>query len=905
VSGIPVRGVWAQRPALLAIALAFSAACVIPAQAADGGAAPTAPDRIYVNGRVWTGASDDGFAQAFAVSGNRIVAVGDDASILARAGAGTDRVDLEGRLVTPGLMDNHTHFMDASLSLAGVDLRDAATPAEFSKRIAARAKERPGEWITHGNWDHELWGAKLPHRDWVDTATAETPVFVVRLDGHMGLANSAALKLAGIDASTRDPGGGEIVRDADGKPTGLLKDAAMNAVYAVIPPPSAARVDEAMARGYEEALSRGLTQIHDMSDGNWRALEAFRRQRAAGSLPLRVYSFVPIADWAKMAEFVRANGRGDDWLRWGALKGFVDGSLGSTTAWFHEPFTDSPHTSGLTMVDPDELAKQIQGGDRAGLHLAVHAIGDRAIDWLLGTYERVARENGPRERRWRNEHAQHLRPDAFRRFKTLGVVASMQPYHAIDDGRWAEKRIGAERIKGTYAFRSFLDAGAVLTFGSDWAVAPLDPLTGVDAAVNRRTIDGKNPGGWQPQQRISVAQALRAYTSANAYAGFQDDRLGRIAPGYLADFVVWSENLFAIDPLRIPEVRAVSTVIDGQERYSNPEVARRGTPWRATPYEPSAEALKQGPRILLVCDMEGLSGQDDIRTSEPEHEKEYALGRRLLTDDVNAVVAGLYAGGARSVSVMDGHGGGNRVIDVLIDEVDGRAEVIRRAPLDAYSDLATPGAYDAVAAVGMHPRSRSGGFLAHTYTFGIEITLSGRPVSESELLALAYGAVDIPLIFVSGDDVLGRSLREMDWIEYVAVKESVSPIAANPYPLPQARKALRAGAKRAVGRLRAAKVAKLSGPVEVTVKPLGTWSFDWLRGLPGVRFSGNALAFDATDFPAAYRGIETASSAVAMPYYDLMEKMIHEQPNRADIERRLTVEYDRLWLEGETGKSAQ
>jgi D-amino peptidase len=333
-----------------------------------------------------------------------------------------------------------------------------------------------------------------------------------------------------------------------------------------------------------------------------------------------------------------------------------------------------------------------------------------------------------------------------------------------------------------------------------------------------------------------------------------------------------------------------------------PSSAWSGAPWSVTPYEPSAEALEQGPRILLVNDMEGLSGQDDIHTSEPEHEKAYALGRRLLTDDVNAVVAGLFSGGARSVSIMDGHGGGNRVIDVLIEEIDPRAEVIRTAPLDAYSDLARPGAYDAVVAVGMHPRSRSGGFLAHTYTFGIEIALGGRPVSESELLALAYGTVGIPLIFVSGDDVLGRSLTEMDWIEYVAVKKSTSPIAAELYPVPRVHEALRAGAKRAVGRLREAKLATLSGPVEVTVRPLGPWSFDWLSGLPGVRFRGRALAFDAADFPAAYRGIKAASSAVAMPYYDLMEKVIHEQPNRADLERRLTDDYDRLWLEGETEK---
>ena len=529
-----------------------------------------APERIYLNGKVWTGEAGDRFAQAFAVTGNRIVAVGDDASITAKAGKNTQRIDLKGRLVTPGFIDNHTHFRDSSLSLASVDLRDAATPEEFSRRIVERAKQRPGEWITHGNWDHELWGAKLPERKWIDAGTKDTPVFVVRLDGHMGLANAAALKLAGIDAQTRDPVGGEILRDASGAPTGLLKDAAMTAMYAVIPMPTAKRTEEALQAGFRQALSYGVTQLHDMGDGNWRTLEAFTHARTAGTLPLRVYSFVPIADWSKMADYVRKHGRGDDWLRWGGVKGFVDGSLGSTTAWFYEPFSDAPQTSGLTMVDPLELAKQIQGADRAGLHVAIHAIGDRAVDWMLDTYERVAKEDGPRDRRFRNEHAQHLRPGAFARFKQLNVIASMQPYHAIDDGRWAEKRIGKERLKGTYAFRSFLDAGAVLTFGSDWAVAPLDPMTGIDAAVNRRTIDGKNPNGWQPQQRISVAEALRAYTVSNAYAGFQDDRLGRIAPGYLADFVVLSQDLFSIDPLRITDVKVLSTVIDGKERYRAP-----------------------------------------------------------------------------------------------------------------------------------------------------------------------------------------------------------------------------------------------------------------------------------------------------------------------------------------------
>ena len=544
----------------------LSAACLTVALC-HGALAADKADAIYVNARVWNDAKDGSFAQAIAVKGENILAVDSNANVRALADAKTRVVDLGGRLVTPGFIDNHTHFVDASQSLTDVDLRDAATPEEFLRRIAARAKAQPGEWILRGNWDHELWGAKLPERSWVDAQTGSTPVFVVRLDGHMGLANSAALKLAGIDDRTPDPVGGEIIHDAQGKATGLLKDTAMDAVYRIIPQPSAQRIDAALQRGFQEALSHGVTQVHDMSDGSWVALESFRRVHAAGKLGLRVYSFVPIADWAKLAEFVKANGRGDEWLRWGGVKGFVDGSLGSTTAWFYEPFTDAPSTSGLTMVDPKDLAARIEGADRAGLHVTVHAIGDRANDWLLDQYARVMQLDGKRDRRFRVEHAQHLRPATFARYKQLNVIASMQPYHAIDDGRWAEKRIGPERLKGTYAFRSFLDAGVVLTFGSDWAVAPIDPITGIDAAVNRHTIDGKHPKGWQPQQRISVVEAVRAYTSANAYAGFQENRVGALKPGLLADFVVLSADLFSIDPAQIPKVKVLRTVIGGKDRY--------------------------------------------------------------------------------------------------------------------------------------------------------------------------------------------------------------------------------------------------------------------------------------------------------------------------------------------------
>jgi predicted amidohydrolase YtcJ len=298
-----------------------------------------------------------------------------------------------------------------------------------------------------------------------------------------------------------------------------------------------------------------------------RVLELYRRTEADEKLRLRIYSFMPLADWQEAAEYKKRNGAGDAYLRWGALKGFVDGSLGSTTAWFHRPYDDAPDTTGLTMVDPEQLRAQIVAANQADLHVAVHAIGDRANDWLLDSFEKVQQTGPKKDWRFRIEHAQHLSAAAIERFKSLGVVASMQPYHLIDDGRWAQKRIGAERLKGTYAFRSLIDSGAHLTFGSDWPVAPLDPLTGIYAAVTRRTLDGANPNGWQPQEKITVAEALRSYTAENAWAGFQEAKVGVLKQGALADFAVLSKDLFAVPATEITSVKVVRTVVGGREVY--------------------------------------------------------------------------------------------------------------------------------------------------------------------------------------------------------------------------------------------------------------------------------------------------------------------------------------------------
>ncbi len=536
--------------------------------------APEQPaETIYTNASIWTGVANAPRAEALAVGNGKILAVGSAQAIERHRGDNTAVIDLGGKLVVPGFIDNHTHFMNGGFQLASVDLRDAKSPQEFTQRIADFAKNLPeGQWITGGDWDHETWGGELPRRDWIDHVTPNHPVFVNRLDGHMALANSKALALAGIDRNTPDPAGGTIVRDAKtGEATGILKDEAMAPVYRVIPDPTDAQYDEALARAMAHAAAHGVTQVHDMgSFGGWADLATYRRAHEKGELRLRIYSCVPLGTWPRMADYVKENGRGDDWLRWGGLKGFVDGSLGSTTAWFYQPYDDAPETSGLLTTDTMALHDWIIAADSAGLHVVVHAIGDRANDWLLEAFAEAAQKNGARDRRFRIEHAQHLTPAAIARFGAMNVIPSMQPYHAIDDGRWAEKRIGPERIKTTYAFRSLLDADARLTFGSDWTVAPLSPLMGVYSAVTRRTLDGANPEGWVPQEKISVEEALRCYTANNAFAGFQETKLGTLEAGKFADFVVLSEDIFAIDPVNIPEVKVLRTVVGGRESFVAP-----------------------------------------------------------------------------------------------------------------------------------------------------------------------------------------------------------------------------------------------------------------------------------------------------------------------------------------------
>ncbi|KXK23489.1 MAG: amidohydrolase [Bacteroidetes bacterium OLB12] len=514
-----------------------------------------------VLGKVWTGNDRSAWAEGFAISGDSIVAVGTESSI--RSWIGPNTVVTEtgaGNLIVPGFIDCHTHFMDGGFALSSVQLRDAMTKEEFINRIKAFALTQPkGAWITNGDWDHENWGGELPTRDWIDSVTQDNPVWINRLDGHMNLANTAAIKLAGIDDQVKPVMGGTIVRDKKGRITGIFKDNATGLIDRVVPEATEEQKDRALQSAMQYVARQGVTSIHNM-DGY---MDVFERARASNTLITRIYAGMSLRKWRELNEKIQKEGRGDKWLRIGLLKGFVDGSLGSHTAAFFKPFEDTPTDSGFFVITEAELYKRVKSADSSGLHVAVHAIGDRAVNTLLNTYARVIKVNGEQDRRFRMEHAQHPVQADFRRFAELNVIPSMQPYHAIDDGRWAEKFIG-NRIKTTYAFRSMINAQANLVFGSDWFVAPPIPLEGIYAAVTRQTIDGKNPGGWVPEQKISVEEALKSYTIRAAYASFEETIKGSIAPGKLADFVVLEQDITQIDPSEIRKVKVLKTVVGGK-----------------------------------------------------------------------------------------------------------------------------------------------------------------------------------------------------------------------------------------------------------------------------------------------------------------------------------------------------
>jgi predicted amidohydrolase YtcJ len=527
-----------------------------------------AADLIIINAKVWTVDQARPTAQAVAVLGDRIIAVESNADVETLRSAATRVIDAGGKLVLPGFNDAHVHFVEGGSQLDAVQLNDVTTTDEFVRRVGERAKHTPkGEWIQGGDWDETKWNpVKLPTAALIDAVTPDNPVLLSRYDGHSSLANSIALRLAGITSRTPDPPGGAIVRDVNGNPTGDLKDAAVDLVNKVVPPLSHDQRLRAVHRALEYAASLGLTSVQNM-DPNYADIAVYSELLQRGELTTRIYAAPLINQVDDQAKIGIGHAFGGPYLRIGALKAFADGSLGSGTAYFFEPYSDEPGNHGLLseLMQPLSLMhERMMKADAAGLQLCTHAIGDRAISMILDLYTEVVKAHPGMDRRLRIEHAQHMAAKDFDRFAQLDVIASVQPYQAIDDGRWAEGRIGHDRASRTYAFRTFLNHGVHLAFGTDWDVAPLNPLLTVYAAVTRATLDGKNPGGWFPEQKLSVAEAVEAYTMGSAYAEFQDKEKGSIAPGKLADMVVLSDDIFSIDPAKIRDVTVVKTIVGGR-----------------------------------------------------------------------------------------------------------------------------------------------------------------------------------------------------------------------------------------------------------------------------------------------------------------------------------------------------
>lgn len=518
---------------------------------------------VLRGGQIWTAAPERPTATAIVLEGERIAFVGDDEAASEWIRAGTRVVELEGRRVLPGLIDAHVHVLWGGDELLAPDLRSAKSEREFAQRLAAAAAEVPaGTWLTGGLWDHENWpGGALPTRAVLDEFTPDHPVFVSRLDGHMGVANSRAIEIAKVTAETPAPTGGEIVKDPEtGEPAGVFKDTAMVLISRHVPRwDDAARLRRARA-ALRHAAELGVTGLHDMLPG-YPPIETYQQLRSAGELTCRITFFSPLASVDRWGAVRIGRGFGDDWLQLGGCKAFADGSLGSTTAWFFEPYADAPETRGLPMpaMLDGSMRDNLATCGRLGLQPAIHAIGDRAIRELLDHF--AATENLERPR---IEHAQHIDPKDFARFASQQVIASVQPYHAADDGRWAEKRIGAERSASTYAFRSLLDAGVMVAFGSDWPVAPLSPWLAMEAAVTRQTLDGAHPDGWVPAQKVSIEEALLAYTRGSAYASFDEADRGVLRPGALADLIVLDRDVLTIDATEISEVNVNLTVVGGR-----------------------------------------------------------------------------------------------------------------------------------------------------------------------------------------------------------------------------------------------------------------------------------------------------------------------------------------------------
>ena len=605
----------------LALTLLLLAAVCASALAPVGAARQTRRNvsLVLTNGKVFTSDARGTLAEAVAVEGSRIVAVGTSREIAA-AYTSARTIDLKGRLVTPGFNDAHIHFLGGGLSLLRVNLNGAATLAEAKARVAARVRELPaGAWVTGRGWDHTLWGGQWPTKRDLDEVAPANPVILQRVDGHVSWANTLALKAGNVTRETQAPQGGEILRDPQGEPTGILKETAGGLVTKVVPQPTRAEMSEALDRALAEARRYGLTSVSANDVPSFDATPLYRELLKADKLTVRV------AEWQQFERTVEELKREraefeshrDDplRLRLTALKGYVDGTLGSRTAAMLAPFADDPHNSGIPRMAPEQLTKMVVERDAAGFQIALHCIGDRANRMALDAFEAALKANPqpspqpkltasaagqeqggptsifttydgqtlrkgefkfsiaysnyqhPDAKRHRVEHAQVVSPLDFARFRDLGVIASMQPSHAISDKRWAQERLGEYRVLGAYSWHTFMAHGVRVPFGTDWPVEPISPYLGLYAAVTRQSTEGDPPGGWWPQEQLSMADALRSYTAESAYATFEEKEKGQIVAGMLADLVVHSKDLLTIAPSEILKTEADITVFDGRVVY--------------------------------------------------------------------------------------------------------------------------------------------------------------------------------------------------------------------------------------------------------------------------------------------------------------------------------------------------
>ena len=522
-------------------------------------------DIIYFNGNIYTGIKEDTRQNYIATKNNRILELGiDNYSHLIRSN--TKLIDLKNNFLLPGFIDNHTHFIYGGTKLNNISLQNSLTQYEFINAFREYIPNiNNGLWLQGGNWDHENWGGALPNKSWIDSLTNNNPVLVSRVDGHMALANSKALEEANINENTPNPVGGVIVKDINtGIPTGILKDTAIDIVRKLIPKQSHSEQDSILKTSMNYASSQGITQIHDMA--TWDDLQTFRRNK--DKLTLRIKTYTWYEDWEKLIDLIDKYGKGDNILRWDGIKAMIDGSLGSRTAWMHNHYLDDKNTNGIMRIkDTNSFKKMITNLDKNGIQLAIHAIGDKANDWIIKQSMNLNKVNGLIDRRIRIEHAQHLTKDAIEKIINNDIIPSMQPYGCIDDTRWMHKRINSDLMSRTYIFKTFIDKNVNLTFGSDWDVTPLNPLFGIYAAVSRKTIDGSNPAGWNPEQKLTVEEAISCYTNNNSYAVFSEKNIGVLQKDMLADFVVLSKDITSIKIDDILKTRVLNTIYNGKEVF--------------------------------------------------------------------------------------------------------------------------------------------------------------------------------------------------------------------------------------------------------------------------------------------------------------------------------------------------